>query len=309
MQNSSYPDINKLIEDFKNLGSNPEQEAVFALFSNIEIHLKIEAPNFNGTITGDLGKAISEIQSNLQRLWCFALHDSQNLISDPAIRKNIVLAFQVSNGSTNLLESVGSVLDKLKSIKGVQEMKPWQWFILGLTAIICFSAYKTYQEYLGNEKNEAAIKAILESQSSSYKHDEELLTLAFNKQNENVITIARSVPQATKLIYGSKSLNENELNSFRKPSSKEEAVLSSITGKFVIFQVCNLANSDMQIKVKKIPTDEEFSVRVNNDLFAEPDTYDKIWEYAKNQTPVRLQISEARKTSGSVYRLEALDIE
>lgn len=242
-------------------------------------------------------------------MWCFALHDSENLVLDPAIRKSIVLSFQVSEGSTNLLESINSILDKLKSIKGVQEMKPWQWFLLGMTLIISFAIYHAYDSTLDHEKEVLVINTILDSVKNANKHDEELLKIAFSKQAENVVTIARSVPQATGLVFGSKYFSEGELNTLRKPSSKEEAVMSSKTGEFIIFQVCNLKNNDLQIKIREVSTNEEFFVRVDNDLFSEPDTYEKIWEYAKNKTKINLQISEARKSSGSVYRLEAIDVE
>jgi len=301
--------LEELLHAYNQLES-PDIEQVFNLFKGQNVVIRIEAPNFHGTVTGDVGKAISDLQTNLQRLWCFALHDSENLVSDPAIRKSIVLAFQVSEGSTNLLESISSILDKLKSIKGVQEMKPWHWLLLGMTLIISFASYEAYEKTLDHEKEILVINTILESaKNNANKHDEELLKLAFSKQTENVVTIARSVPQATGLVFGSKYFSESELNTLRKPSSKEEAVMSSKTGEFIIFQVCNLRNNDLQIKIREISTNEEFFVRVDNDLFSEPDTYEKIWEYAKNKTKINLQISEARKSSGSVYRLEAIDVE
>ena len=304
----STKSLEELLHVYSKLES-PDMEQVFSLFRDQDIVIKIKAPNFHGTVTGDIGKAISDLQTNLQRLCCFALHDSQNLVSDPGIRKSIVLSFQVSDGSTNLSESISSILDKLKSIKGVQEMKPWQWLLLGMTLIISFSSYKAYEETLDQEKEVLKINAILESVKNANKHDEELLRLAFEKQTENVVTIAKSVPHATGLVFGSKYFSESELNSLRQPSSKEKAELSSKTGEFIIFQVCNLENHNLQIKIREIQTNEEFSVRVDNDLFSEADLYEKIWEYAKNNSKINLQISEARKSSGSVYRLEAIDVE
>lgn len=309
MHKSSYPALDQLVEDFRLLGSNPEQEAVFALFNDIEIRLKIEAPNFNGTITGDLGKAISELQSNLQRLWMLGISGSQNLTSNSAVRESIVLSLRVEKGSTDLKEVAQSIFERASQIPGIRQMKPAQWFILALVSIVIFGCYKGGELYLQSQTAQNLVAQISQSVHDVQEKDLELLRLAFVKEQENKSVIARSVPQATSIQYGNQKLSKQDLDALRMRAARERAETFNIEGSFVIYQVCNLGQNNLKINVKDLDTGKEFPVRVENDLFSEPETYDRIWDYAKNRVRVNLQITESRKSSGSVYRLEAMDLE
>ncbi|MBS4847410.1 MAG: hypothetical protein KH037_12185 [Burkholderiales bacterium] len=309
MHKSSYPALDQLVEDFRLLGSNPEQEAVFALFNDIEIRLKIEAPNFNGTITGDLGKAISELQSNLQRLWMLGISGSQNLTSNSAVRESIVLSLRVEKGSTDLKEVAQSIFERASQIPGIRQMKPVQWFILALVSIVIFGCYKGGELYLQSQTAQNLVAQLSQSVHDVQEKDLELLRLAFVKEQENKSVIARSVPQATSIQYGNQKLSKQDLDALRMRAARERAETFNIEGSFIIYQVCNLGQNNLKINVKDLDTGKEFPVRVENDLFSEPETYDRIWDYAKNRVRVNLQITESRKSSGSVYRLEAMDLE
>ncbi len=316
MAETAYPDIQDLIDGFNKLGDNPELEEVIALFNNIKIQLNIEAPNFKGTITGDLGQAVSDMQTNLQRVWAYGFSGSQNLVGNSAIKENIVLSLNVEKGSTDLSELMPHILEGALKIPGIRNMKPTQWFCLFLIAVLSFSCYQYMDLHYQNEQNQKIIEQnqelinrFSEGITEAQNHDLEILRLALNKEQENKAIVARNVPQATAVQFGAHHLSQQDLDNLRKPSTRERAKIIPIEGTFVIYQVCNLGNQNLRIHVRDLQNGSEFPVSAEQDLFSDPETYDKIWNYAKNKTPTKLQITESRKSSGSMYRLEAIDLE
>lgn len=308
MENRSL-DLLDLFHKFEKLDGETNIENVFKLFGDAEIFIKIEAPNFKGTITGDLAKAIAELQSNLQRVWAFGVYGSQNLTIAPEIKEEIVLTFKVNEGSTELSESISKILQSASKIQGIRQMKPWQWFLLGISSIILFTAYHGYALKLDQEGKLEIQEQLLESARLAHESDKELLKLAFEKQQENKIALAKNVPQAENIQFGSQNLTKQNLDELRRPALRQRSQTINIEGKFVIYQICNLGNNNLRISVKSQDGSQEMSVKVEEDLFSEPDTYNKIWEAAKEEKTVRLQITESRKPSGSIYRLEAFDPE
>lgn len=309
MKECSYLELPELIQRFEKLEDKQSIENVFGLFEEADIFIKIEAPNFRGTITGDLAKAIAELQSNLQRVWALGAYGTQNLTFASDIKEEIVLTFKVNEGSTELSEPVSNILKSAAKIPGIRQMKPWQWFLLGLASLILFTAYHGYELKLDHEGNLRTQDNLIEVMRISHDSDRELLKLAFEKQQENKITLAKNVPQAERIQFGTQSLSKENLDELRRPALRQRSQTINIEGQFVIYQVCNLGNNNLRISVKSQDGAQEMSVKVEEDLFSEPGTYDKIWEAAKEEKSVRLQITESRKPSGSIYRLEAFDPE
>lgn len=238
-----------------------------------------------------------------------AIPGSQNLTSNSAVRESIVLSLRVEKGSTDLKEVAQSIFERASQIPGIRQMKPAQWFILALVSIVIFGCYKGGELYLQSQTAQNLVAQISQSVHDVQEKDLELLRLAFVKEQENKSVIARSVPQATSIQYGNQKLSKQDLDALRMRAARERAETFNIEGSFVIYQVCNLGQNNLKINVKDLDTGKEFPVRVENDLFSEPETYDRIWDYAKNRVRVNLQITESRKSSGSVYRLEAMDLE
>lgn len=298
-QLSNINDGDEIIERFLSLLSRRQQSR--------QIFIKIDGEDFDGSITGDLAKAIAGIQDNFYRFCAFALYESDNINSLGKDKKDLLLQFKIKSGCT---ESIADLLRPLRGLIKIalKRMSSKQIFGIIVLIIAAFGAYEGYDRYLSHDeemKDKEIIEKLIEILGKAYAP---LKLKTEQTRTNNIEQIVKYANEANTITYGTLKLDKNDIQRFSQRSDNEKAIVRTFESEFVIFQINNKVPGLIKIQAHDNVSNNDITINVEDDLFQDPSEIDLLWIYAKNRIPVNMQVTESSKRSGNRYRLESIDL-
>lgn len=271
--------------------------------------IKIKGDQFDGTITGEMARALWDLQASYYRAAALILHGSENIatLSDEE-KHSLEIVFSVEKGcslySFNLGEFFASVFPDI--IKTMPPEYSMIIIIAFLIAAVGGYGYKSWLDYrrdidlkkLDNEKDSEHEKTVRESYRTIERLVEEKAKPFETVKETHAPKIAKAAHDAIEVDFANHHFGRDEIVELNKRSPRTKAKSET---KSMSLKIRGIENDEkynrLKVKVTDVDTNENFDafiapagMFVEQDEFSVPHSATNIAEAIDNKTVINAEV-------------------
>ncbi len=265
-----------------------------------KITILIKGDNYQASLNGRLIKALSELQTQLNRIYANALYGKSAKALSNDEREEIELIFQVSKGSSLIEIDLGNWLEKL-SEAGIEKMTGTEIVIVVLGLAVVWGGSKAFNAYNTRKQNETdqqhATELAIKSQEEETKRQAALITalgesnetirLAIKEKSQMDSNILKATPTADSVEINEKLYNRSDI----EEANRSERQSTELDRQDDFYHIAGIATKPEGFTVT-LSDKQGASIRAElaKDKL-KPDELDELWEALRDDEPIFIKLT------------------
>ncbi|MDH2293185.1 hypothetical protein [Cobetia sp. 1AS1] len=265
-----------------------------------KITILIKGDNYQASLNGRLIKALSELQTQLNRIYANALYGKSAKALSNDEREEIELIFQVSKGSSLIEIDLGNWLEKL-SEAGIEKMTGTEIVIVVLGLAVVWGGSKAFNAYNTRKQNETdqqhATELAIKSQEEETKRQAALITalgesnetirLAIKEKSQMDSNILKATPTADSVEINEKIYNRSDI----EEANRSERQSTELDRQDDFYHIAGIATKPEGFTVT-LSDKQGASIRAElaKDKL-KPDELDELWEALRDDEPIFIKLT------------------
>ena len=302
--------INSLEDAIAFLQANDDNAAYTLAGEFFQLKIKVDGARYHSSIPGELARGLWQFQEALYKAVAFSLHgveDIRKLTAEQ--REDFELNFEVREGSTELLASIGKFIEKLGDGITTMSSKDKKHTILVIAVLLAGGL--GIHDYWGHQADMARIDAEAESARMTAEANAQtvqaIASLAGSNEKVKIFqkaideggqAVVKGADDATTIQVPGKTYTRSDIEELTQRAPRELARAVSDIRQYKIVTTNSKSMDFIKLGLVDVETGEVIPVSFIRDNMTMEDNND-IWEAAKSGNPITLELSKN-------YRKDAL---
>ena len=236
------------------------------------LNIKIRGDHFDSSITGEVAKAIGELQASLYRAAAEILHGTPNInLLTASERSKLEFSVIVSPGCTDL-KIDGKEFLKTILEKAIEKMEPKHIVIVLVFAIVAFTLDDSVSKWIQAWKENEVAKSFVD-------HAQVLTKPLSDAMKSSADKLAKSAHSADSVKFGGREYSSEDINTLNQRSARQMAQFETYTGEFFVKGVSEVG-TELKVDLMEVSTQEVYTVIVPESSLFEQEMPKKPTQFA-----------------------------